>query len=212
MIKREMYMKRIRPFIGTELIKVMTGIRRCGKSVMLELIKEELVESGISSAQFISINFENLNFSHLQTARSLHDEITKRAAEINGKVYLFFDEIQEVKDWEKCINSSVYPLTATSISPVQTQNFCPVSFPPILADALWSSLFTHSPSRNFWNCTVRPIAPDEPIQKCFQKYLLSGGMPYLANIRYEDAPSKLYLHDLFNSVQLKGHCEAEQDP
>ena len=49
----------------------------------------------------------------------------------------------------------------------------------------------------------RPIALDEPIQKCFQKYLLSGGMPYLANIRYEDAPSKLYLHDLFNSVQLK---------
>ena len=62
-IKREMYMKRIRPFIGTELIKVMTGIRRCGKSVMLELIKEELLESGISSAQFISINFENLNLS-----------------------------------------------------------------------------------------------------------------------------------------------------
>lgn len=76
-IKREMYMKRIRPFIGTELIKVMTGIRRCGKSVMLELIKEELVESGISSAQFISINFENLNFSHLQTAKSLHDEIRR---------------------------------------------------------------------------------------------------------------------------------------
>lgn len=49
----------------------------------------------------------------------------------------------------------------------------------------------------------RPITPDDPIQKCFQKYLLSGGMPYLANIRYEDAPSKLYLHDLFNSVQLK---------
>ena len=49
----------------------------------------------------------------------------------------------------------------------------------------------------------RPIAPDEPVQRCFQKYLLSGGMPYLANIRYEDAPSKLYLHDLFNSVQLK---------
>ena len=98
-------MKRIRPFIGTELIKVMTGIRRCGKSVMLELIKEELVESGISSAQFISINFEDLNFSHLQTAKSLHDEITKRAAEINGKVYLFFDEIQQVKDFPDVINS-----------------------------------------------------------------------------------------------------------
>ena len=105
MIKREMYMSRIRPFIGTELIKVMTGIRRCGKSVMLELIKQELTESGVSPTQFISINFEDMSYSHLQTAQALHDEITKRTKEIGGKVYLFFDEIQEVKDWEKCINS-----------------------------------------------------------------------------------------------------------
>ena len=105
MIKRELYMSRIRPFIGTDLIKVMTGIRRCGKSVMLELIKQELTASGISPSQFISINFEDMNYSHLQTAKALHDEITKKAMTINGKVYLFFDEIQEVQDWEKCINS-----------------------------------------------------------------------------------------------------------
>ena len=59
MIKRELYMKRIRPFIGTEIIKVMTGIRRCGKSVMLELIKQELVESGVCESNFSSINFED---------------------------------------------------------------------------------------------------------------------------------------------------------
>ena len=105
MIKRELYMSRIRPFIGTELIKVMTGIRRCGKSVMLELIKQEIIESGVDPAQFISINFEDMRYAHLLTAQALHDEITRRAAEIDGKVYLFFDEIQEVKDWEKCVNS-----------------------------------------------------------------------------------------------------------
>lgn len=105
MIKRELYMSRIRPFIGTDLIKVMTGIRRCGKSVMLELIKQELMGSGVSPEQFISINFEDMSYSRLQTAQALHDEITKRAAAMEGKVYLFFDEIQEVKDWEKCINS-----------------------------------------------------------------------------------------------------------
>lgn len=49
----------------------------------------------------------------------------------------------------------------------------------------------------------RSISPDASIQQCFQKYLLAGGMPYLANLRYADAPSKQYLHDLFNSVQLK---------
>ena len=202
MIKREMYMKRIRPFIGTDLIKVMTGIRRCGKSVMLELIKEELLESGISHNQFISINFENLNFSHLQTAKALHDEITKRAAEINGKAYLFLDEIQEVKDWEKCINSLRVSLD------------CDIYITGSNAKLLSSELSTYLGGR-YVEFIIYPfsfaeflelyhsISPDIPFQECFQKYLSFGGMPYLANIRYEDAPSKLYLNDLYNSVQLK---------
>ena len=202
MIKRELYMKRIRPFIGTELIKVMTGIRRCGKSVMLDLIKEELVESGVSPAQFISINFEDMNYAHLQTAEALHNEITKRAANIEGKVYLFFDEIQEVKDWEKCINSFRVTLD------------CDIYITGSNAKLLSGELSTYLGGRyvefviypfsfaEFLEL-YQPIAPNEPVQKAFQKYLLSGGMPYLANIRYEDAPSKLYLHDLFNSVQLK---------
>lgn len=89
MIKREIYMSRIRPFIGTDLIKVMTGILRCGKSVMLELIKQELTESGINPAQFISINFEDMNYGHLQTAKALHEEIRRRAADLDGKAYFF---------------------------------------------------------------------------------------------------------------------------
>lgn len=202
MIKREMYMKRIRPFIGTELIKVMTGIRRSGKSVMLDLIKEELMDSGVSPAQFISINFEDMNYAHLQTAKALHDEISRQAAEIDGKVYLFFDEIQEVKDWEKCINSFRVTLN------------CDIYITGSNARLLSGELSTYLGGR-YVEFVIYPfsfveflelyhtIVPDEPMQKAFQKYLLSGGMPYLANIRYEDAPSKLYLHDLFNSVQLK---------
>ena len=202
MIKRELYMSRIRPFIGTELIKVMTGIRRCGKSVMLELIKQELTESGVSPTQFISINFEDMSYSHLQTAQALHDEITARAAEIEGKVYLFFDEIQEVKDWEKCINSLRVSLD------------CDIYITGSNAKLLSGELATYLGGRyvefviypfsfgEFMEL-YRSIAPDASIQQCFQKYLLAGGMPYLANLRYADAPSKQYLHDLFNSVQLK---------
>ena len=202
MIKRELYMSRIRPFIGTELVKVMTGIRRCGKSVMLELIQQELTESGVSRAQFISINFEDMSYSHLQTAQALHDEITKRAKEIGGKIYLFFDEIQEVKDWEKCINSFRVSLD------------CDIYITGSNAKLLSGELATYLGGRyvefviypfsfgEFMEL-YRSIAPDASIQQCFQKYLLAGGMPYLANLRYADAPSKQYLHDLFNSVQLK---------
>lgn len=202
MIKRELYMKRIRPFINTELIKVMTGIRRCGKSVMLELIKQELVESGINPSQFISINFEDMRYDHLHTAKVLHEEITKRASQIEGRAYLFFDEIQEVTDWEKCINSFRVGLN------------CDIYITGSNAKLLSGELATYLGGRyvefiiypfsfaEFLEL-YRPIAPEASIQNCFQKYLVSGGMPYLANIRYETEPSRQYLTDLFNSVQLR---------
>lgn len=72
---------------------------------MMDLIKEEIIGFGIGSKQFISYNFENMNYDNLKSAKALHTEIQKRASEINGKIYLFFDEIQEVEDWGKCINS-----------------------------------------------------------------------------------------------------------
>ncbi len=202
MIKRETYMSRIRPFIGTDLIKVMTGIRRCGKSVMLYLIKQELVESGVNPSQFISINFEDMSYSNLQTATALHKEITQRATSMEGRVYLFFDEIQEVKDWEKCINSFRVSLD------------CDIYITGSNAKLLSGELATYLGGR-YVEFVIYPfsfaefielyheIVPGESIQKCFQKYLLTGGMPYLANIRYADEPSRQYLHDLFNSVQLK---------
>ncbi len=202
MIQRDIYMNRVRPFIGTDLVKVMTGIRRCGKSVMLELIKQELADSGVNPAQFISINFEDMNYAHLQTAQALHAEISKRAADIDGKVYLFFDEIQEVKDWEKCISSFRVSLN------------CDIYITGSNAKLLSGELATYLGGR-YVEFVIYPfsfaefmklyqtIVPDESVQTCFQKYLLCGGMPYLANIRYDNEPARQYLHDLFNSVQLK---------
>ena len=202
MIKREMYMSRIRPFINTDLVKVMTGIRRCGKSVMLELIKEELLQSGVNKSQFISINFEDMSYAHLQTAKALHDEIIEKATKIEGKVYLFFDEIQEVKDWEKCINSLRVSLD------------CDIYITGSNAKLLSGELATYLGGRyvefviypfSFAEFVelYREIYPDEPINMIFQKYVVFGGMPYLSNIRFEKTASIQYLNDLFNSVQLK---------
>ena len=202
MIKRELYMSRIRPFIGTDLIKVMTGIRRCGKSVMLKLIQQELLESGISPTQFISINFEDMNYSHLQTAKALHNEISARASEIEGKVYLFFDEIQEVKDWEKCINSLRVSLDCDIYITGSNANLLSGELATYLGGR-YVEFVIYPFSFNEFTELYHSITPAASIQQCFQKYILVGGMPYLSNIRYEDAPSKQYLQDLFNSVQLK---------
>ena len=173
MIQRELYMSRIRPFIGTDLIKVMTGIRRCGKSVMLELIKQELIASGVNPAQFISINFENMNYAHLQTAKALHDEITKRAAELGGKVYLFFDEIQEVKSWETCVNSLRVTLD------------CDIYITGSNAKLLSGELATYLGGR-YVEFVIYPfsfaeflelyhtVEPDAPSPQSFREYLLAG--------------------------------------
>ncbi len=202
MIKREMYMSRIRPFIGNELIKVMTGIRRAGKSVMLELIKEELLASGVRASQFISINFEDMRYAQLLNAAALHAEILKQAEKIEGKVYLFFDEIQEVKDWEKCINSFRVALD------------CDIYITGSNARLLSGELATYLGGR-YVEFVIYPfsfaeflelyrtVGASASVEQCFRKYLLYGGMPYLANLRYVDEPSKQYLADLFNSVQLK---------
>ena len=202
MIKRENYMKRIRPFMNNDLIKVLTGIRRSGKSVMLELIKAELISSGINSNQFISINFEDMRYSNLHTGYVLHDEILKEAENIQGKVYLFFDEIQEVSDWEKCINSLRLILD------------CDIYLTGSNARLLSGELATYLGGR-YVEFVIYPfsyteflelyhtVCPEISEHQAFQKYMLSGGMPYLSNLRYEEEPSRQYLADLFNSVQLK---------
>ena len=201
MIKRELYMRRIRPFIGTDLVKVMTGIRRCGKSVMLDLIKEELKESGISAAQFITFNFEDMRNANFCTASSLHDEVVRRASEISGKVYLFFDEIQEVTAWEKCINS------------LRIEMDCDIYITGSNARLLSGELATVLGGR-YVEFTIYPfsyaefmdlykdIFPDASNSAVFQKYLTLGGMPYLANLRYAEEPGKQYLTDVYNSVVL----------
>lgn len=195
-------MKRIRPFIETDLIKVITGIRRCGKSVMLDLIKQELEESGIDPSRFISINFEDMRYEHLHTARALHDEIRERAAGASERLYLFFDEIQEVDGWEKCINS------------LRVSMDCDIYITGSNARLLSGELATYLGGR-YVEFVIYPFsfseftelyhqtAPETSVPQCFQKYLLCGGMPYLSNIRYEEQPSRQYLTDLFNSVQLK---------
>lgn len=202
MIKRETYMRRIRPFLNTDLIKVLTGIRRSGKSVMLELIKDELTHSGINTKQFISINFEDMRYSNLLTGAALHEEILKKSASISGKIYLFFDEIQEVADWEKCINSLRVILD------------CDIYLTGSNAKLLSGELATYLGGR-YVEFIIYPfsyteflelyhtICPEISPQQTFQKYLISGGMPYLANLRYEEEPSQQYLTDLFHSVQLK---------
>lgn len=202
MIKRESYMARIRPFIDGDLIKVLTGIRRSGKSVMLELIKDELRARGVTEEQLVAFNFEDMRNAQLCTAEALHDELVRRAATIKGKIYFFFDEIQEVGRWERCVNS------------LRVEMDCDIYITGSNAKLLSGELATYLAGRyvefiiypfsfSEFLALYHSVEPDADTRTCFDRYLTFGGMPYLANLRFEEIACRQYLRDLFNSVELK---------
>lgn len=202
MIKRESYMARIRPFIDGDLIKVLTGIRRSGKSVMLELIKDELRVRGVTEEQLVAFNFEDMRNAQLCTAEALHDELVRRAASIKGKIYFFFDEIQEVERWERCVNS------------LRVEMDCDIYITGSNAKLLSGELATYLAGRyvefiiypfsfSEFLALYHSVEPDADTRTCFDRYLTFGGMPYLANLRFDETACRQYLRDLFNSVELK---------
>ena len=93
-IKRERYLSKIRPFYDVDLIKVLTGVRRCGKSILLEQIKEEFIENGFDRAHIITINFEDLQFEKIRTAEKLNSYVNEQIKD-HDKYLIFLDEIQE---------------------------------------------------------------------------------------------------------------------
>lgn len=202
MISREIYMKRIRPFINTELIKVFTGIRRSGKSVMLELVKNELKKSGVSDKNFLCINFEQFSNSELLDAKILHKRIVEFQKSADGKIYLFFDEIQEVDGWEKCINSC------------RVDFDCDIYITGSNAKLLSGELATYLAGR-YVEFVIYPFSFAEFLEMnrqknsqidksaCFMTFLKTGGMPSLANFLGDDSAKNQYLMDIYNSVVLK---------
>lgn len=103
MIIREIYMKQIRDYMNTLVIKVITGMRRSGKSALLELTRDELKHNGVPDENIIYINFESLRFAELKKNMTLYTHITELSKDVKGKIYILLDEIQEVDDWEKSL-------------------------------------------------------------------------------------------------------------
>ena len=188
--------------MNTDLIKVFTGIRRAGKSVMLELVKNELKESGIGEENFLCINFEQFSNSQFLDVESLYKKITDFQKNTKGKIYLFFDEIQEVDGWEKCINSCRIDFD------------CDIYITGSNAKLLSGELATYLAGR-YVEFVIYPFSfaeffgmnliknPNVDKATCFMQFLKTGGMPFLSNFPDDDSAKSQYLIDIYNSVVLK---------
>lgn len=189
MIIRETYLSKIRPFIGKDIIKVLTGIRRGGKSVLLEQLRDE-----INSPHTIFLNFEDLGNQHLCEYNALHDYICEKIGSSKEKFYLFFDEIQEVQGWEKAINS------------LRVKFHADIYITGSNSRLLSGELATYITGR-YVSFIVYPFSFTEFMMVnsyyTFDNYLQYGGMPFLSSINFEPEVSKNYLQDIFHSVVLK---------
>ena len=204
MLKRDEYIKKIVPFIDKDVIKVLTGIRRSGKSVMLKLLMEELKKRKINENQFIYINFENLKYRNLKNYEKLYDFILNKANKKYKNYYIFLDEIQEVEEWERCVNS---------LRVDEDFNF-DIYITGSNAKLLSGELSTYLAGR-YIEFVVYPLSFKEffeimqeknqeiKVKEAFQNYIKFGGMPFLHNLNYNYEASMQYLQDLYASIILK---------
>ncbi len=188
--------------MNTELVKVFTGIRRTGKSMMLELVKEELKSSGINEKNFLCINFEQFANAQFLDVKNLYERIVEFRKSTEGKIYLFFDEIQEVAGWEKCVNSCRVDFDCDIYITGSNAKLLSGELATYLAGRYVKFVIYPFSFAEFFEMT-RLQKPDADKNACFLQFIKTGGMPFLANFSGNDEAKSQYLMDIYNSVLLK---------
>lgn len=203
MIIREKYLSKIRPFYNVDLIKVITGIRRCGKSVILTQIIDELKESGVKEKQIIYINFESKEYSNIKNDDDLYTYVKEKIKD-NIKHYLFFDEIQNIYRWEKTVNSFKSEYKENISIFITGSN----------SDLLSGELATHLAGR-YVSFKIFPFTFKEvcqlkknedkdkyELERDFEEYIKWGGLPQRFVLTDEEQ-IRTYLTDIYNSIVIK---------
>lgn len=195
-LKREIYLQQIRPFYESDIIKVITGVRRAGKSVLLKTITEELVANGIVDSHIIYINLEDMDYEYIQNASDLNKEIKARIQDEN-KYYIFLDEIQHITDFEKALASFRATLNVSL--------FVTGSNSTLLSGELATLLtgrtvefeilpFSFSELKEYLEINNKPFSED-----IFYDYLKWGGFPLRFDYADETAIRR-YLSNLYESI------------
>ncbi len=207
MIKRELYLKQIRPFIGNDLIKVITGIRRSGKSSILMMLKDELVERGESDENIIYVNFESMQFDYITHAKELYEFIKNKI--INDKKYfILLDEIQEVDAWEKAINSFMVDFNVDIYITGSNSKLLSSELATYIAGRYIE--FNITPL-SFSECLQFNEARGEQVEQnqstMLDRYVRLGGFPVLHTRDYSYEDAYKIINDIYSSAILRDVVE-----
>lgn len=196
MVERKEYLDQLWAWKDEQIIKVVTGIRRCGKSVLLEQYQDRLKATGVGPDQIISINFEDLDYEELLDYKALYRYIKERLC--NDKMtYIFLDEIQNVPDFQKVVDS-LYVKNNTDVYITGSNSY-------LLSSELATLL-----SGRYVEISMLPLSFREyvtvtgmPKEEAFPEYMKTGGIPYVAVMNRTDEKVNQYLEGIYNTVIVK---------
>jgi len=205
MKNRTLYLKQLVNFKDKPLIKVITGIRRCGKSTLLSLFENHLIDSGVNPNHIIRMNFESFEFDEITSYKELHAYIQKRILEKNNKHYILLDEVQQVSSWERVINSFLVDanvdiyitgsnayLLSSELSTLLSGRYVEIKMQPLSFKEYLDFLDTDKESN---------------LSEKFNQYLQYGGLPTIVDLL--DHPDTIgpFLEGIYNTVLMKDVVE-----
>jgi len=198
---RDLYLNQLIKFKDKPLIKVVTGIRRCGKSTLLSLFETYLLNSGVQADHIIRINFEALEFEDIMSYKALYEHIKGKMATSKGKYYLILDEVQLVDSWEKAINSFLVDshvdiyitgsnayLLSSELSTLLSGRYVEIKMQPLSFKEYLD--FTNSTSA-------------DDVTALFEAYLRHGGLPLVVELKEHPDTIAPFLTGIYNTVIMK---------
>lgn len=202
MYPRPLYLEQLLRFKDSPVVKVITGMRRCGKSALLELYRDALLNSGVPPERIFSFNFESLANADLLDYMALYKRVMANAGETKEKVYLLFDEIQEVEGWQKAVNAFRVDLNADITITGSNARLLSGELATLIAGRyveirVWPLSFAEFLLFN----GLKTESCD--LLKAFDAFVRQGGLPGLHQIGGGMEARMQYLGDIFDAVLLK---------
>ena len=224
--KRELYLQQMKSFQDTEMIKVITGIRRCGKSSLMKLMADELRNSGKEDKQIIEINFESMRFSEM-TAKEFYDYVAERVLP-DKRMYLFFDEVQRINGWENAVNSfrvdfdcDIYitgsnaHLLSSELSTYLSGRYVEIKVLPLsFREFLDFHGYQITERKTLTGQMKKRITDAEgevyDAKELYEAYARFGGMPMLADVGLEQDRVTAALDGVYSAVVVRDILEREK--
>ncbi len=202
MISRPLYIEEIKNFINKPQIKIITGIRRSGKATVLSLLKQELLNMGIEQHRIIQMNFESFSYSELLDARSFYVHIKEKIQQ-SQRYYLLLDEIQEVENWEKAVNSILVDFDVDIYLTGSNSHLLSSELATFLAGRYVEIPIYTISYKEFLDFRQHYFSNADKLNNPFVHYLRMGGFPVIHTLNYDTETAYKVVRDIYSSVILR---------